>query len=82
MSKKVAFGAKPQPATPATRSADEWVQNRPAEQATTVAGEPMKRLTIDVPASLHTRIKVGCTLRGRKIADELRELIDKHFPEA
>ena len=80
MSKKVAFGAKPQPIPPAARSADEWVQNRPAEQV--AASEPMKRLTIDVPASLHTRIKVGCTLRGRKIADELRELLDKHFPVA
>jgi len=79
MSKKVAFGAKPDPVSPAARSADEWVQNRPAEPA--AAGEPMKRLTIDVPASLHTRIKVGCTLRGRKIADELRELLDKHFPQ-
>ena len=79
MSKKVAFGAKPQSVPSAARSADEWVQSRPAEQAG--AGEPMKRLTIDVPASLHTRIKVGCTLRGRKIADELRELLDKHFPE-
>jgi hypothetical protein len=79
MSKKVAFGAKPGPTPPVARSADEWVQNRPAEQDAT--GEPMKRLTIDVPASLHTRIKVGCTLRGRKIAEELRELLDKHFPQ-
>lgn len=78
MNKKVAFGAKPSPALPVARSADEWVQSRPAEQV--AIGEPMKRLTIDVPASLHTRIKVGCTLRGRKIADELRELLDKHFP--
>ena len=79
MSKKVTFGAKPDPVSSVARSADEWVQNRPAEQV--VASEPMKRLTIDVPASLHTRIKVGCTLRGRKIADELRELLDKHFPQ-
>jgi hypothetical protein len=78
MTKKVAFGAKPQPVPPAARSADEWVQNHPTERA---ASEPMKRLTIDVPASLHTRIKIGCTLRGRKIADELRELLDRHFPE-
>lgn len=79
MTKKVAFGAKPQPIGPAARSADEWVQNRPTERAANE--EPMKRLTIDVPASLHTRIKVGCTLRGRKIADEVRELLDRHFPE-
>jgi len=79
VSKRVTFGSKPNPALSVARSADEWVQNRPAEPVAN--GEPMKRLTIDVPASLHTRIKVGCTLRGRKIADELRELLDKHFPQ-
>ena len=34
-----------------------------------------------VPASLHTRIKAGCILRGRKIAGEVQELLDRHFPE-
>jgi plasmid stability protein len=37
--------------------------------------EPMKRLTIDIPESLHRTIKVQCALRGRKIADEVRELL-------
>ena len=41
--------------------------------------EAMKRLTIDVPASLHARIKSQCALRGAKMADEVRELLEKHF---
>jgi hypothetical protein len=39
----------------------------------------MKRLTIDVPASLHARIKSQCAIRGAKMADEVRELLEKHF---
>ena len=41
--------------------------------------EAMTRLTIDVPASLHARIKSQCALRGVKMADEVRELLEKHF---
>nr|WP_258271058.1 plasmid partition protein ParG [Escherichia coli] len=37
--------------------------------------EPMKRLTIDVPESLHRAIKAQCAMRGTKIADEVRELL-------
>ena len=42
--------------------------------------EPMKRFTIDVPASLHTRVKIGCAQRGLKMADVLREMLEKEFP--
>jgi hypothetical protein len=38
-----------------------------------------KRLSIDVPAELHTRIKVICARRGTKIADEVRALLEKEF---
>lgn len=71
MSKKVAFGVKPGPAQADASKADEWVNNRTMEA--------MKRLTIDVPASLHARIKSQCALRGVKMADEVRELLEKHF---
>jgi hypothetical protein len=40
----------------------------------------MKRFTIDVPISLHRRIKVQCAERGRKMADEIRTLLERHFP--
>jgi hypothetical protein len=71
MNKKVSFGPKPGACAADTAKADEWVNNRDAEA--------MKRLTIDVPASLHARIKSQCALPGRKMADEVRELLEKHF---
>ena len=71
MSKKVAFGVKPGAARPDPTQADDWVNRRDPEA--------MKRLTIDVPASLHARIKSQCALRGVKMADDVRELLEKHF---
>jgi predicted lipoprotein len=32
----------------------------------------MKRLTVDVPLSLHIRLKIGCAVRGTNIADVVR----------
>lgn len=64
-----------QPAGPA-RDLDQWVKN---QQPTTA--EPMKRLTIDVPESLHTRIKAQCALRRLRMADEIRRLLELNFPE-
>jgi len=43
-------------------------------------GERMKRFTIDVPESLHRRIKAECALRGVKMADYLRQTLEKLFP--
>lgn len=42
--------------------------------------EPMKRFTIDVPEGLHKRIKSQCAMRGVKMADVLREMMEKEFP--
>lgn len=38
-----------------------------------------KRLTIDVPASLHANIKAGCARQGIKMADAIRELLEEQF---
>ena len=74
MTKRVSITSKPTPrATEAT--ADDWVNNRGA------APEEMKRLTFDVPESLHRRIKVACAKKGVKMADDLRELLERHYPE-
>ena len=75
--KRVPLAAKPRGAA-TTPTADAWVQSRQIESGN---GEAMKRLTVDVPTSLHTRIKSQCALRGVKMADEIRELLEKHFPE-
>lgn len=74
MSKTVKF-AKPKRDVAA--SADAWVAERAG------AGEPeepMKRFTIDVKTSLHARVKAGCAMRGVKMADVIREFLEKEFP--
>lgn len=60
---------------------DEWVRQKPEAQPDTPA-EPMKRLTIDIPESLHTRIKLGCVAKHQKMADAVRALLEQHWPEA
>lgn len=76
----------------ASNAADSWVSSRSAdaEAAAPMPVEPepepaapveaMKRFTIDVPASLHTRVKIGCAQRGLKMADVLREMLEREFP--
>ena len=59
-------------------AADDWVANR--TQTIEENKEPMKRLTIDVPLSLHKRIKSHCAGEGLVMADQIRELLEKHFP--
>ena len=79
MNKKIQF-AKPKRSASQTSDANEWVEKRtPARQGSEQA-EPMKRLTIDVPVSLHARVKAGCAIRGVKMADVMREFLDREFP--
>lgn len=54
------------------------VKDMNVESSAKAAGDyqnQFKRLTIDIPASLHRTIKSQCALRGTKIADEIRELL-------
>ena len=74
MAKKVQI-AHPREVTPQ----DEWVSRRPAEVPARPT-EPMKRLTIDVSESLHTRIKLDCVANKQKMADAIRDLLERHWP--
>ncbi len=72
--KKVAFGTrptKPTEANVAPPSQDEWVEAR---------GAQTKRLTLEIPAELHKRVKSQCAARGMKMIDEITALLDKHYP--
>ena len=71
--KKIAFGTKPTH-KPEPVPVDTWVESRAAGEA-----EVMKRLTIDIPESLHRTIKSQCAMRGTKITDEVRELLLKKY---
>lgn len=75
MTKKVSIGARPTTVKPATVEADQWVESRTPVAPEPEPNAPSKRLTIDIPADLHRRIKSQCALRGTKIADEVRELL-------
>lgn len=77
MVKKVNFGAKRPTEATADETIDKWVEDREPG-----ALEPTKRFTIDVPVSLHKRIKSQCALEDLVMADVLRELLEKRFPES
>ena len=67
---------------------DDWVRHRdgpseqeiPAPVAEPAPAEVMKRLTIDVSETLHKRMKAQCALRGEKMADVVRLLLEREFP--
>ena len=65
-------------------TSDAWIDaGRDSERAPAKEkpSEPMKRLTIDVPLSLHTRLKTACAASEKKIADVVRDLIENHIAE-
>jgi hypothetical protein len=73
--KTVAFN-KPRTAS----SVDRWVGDVALEQKPAKPVQ-MKRFTLDVPLELHTRIKTQCAARGVKMADILREVLEREFPQ-
>ncbi|MGQ0756763.1 hypothetical protein ACT43E_20840 (plasmid) [Acinetobacter baumannii] len=75
MTKKVSIGTKPTSKPTPAATADAWVESRSNGDEP----EKMKRLTIDIPASLHRKIKGSCGNRGTKIADEVRELLAEKY---
>lgn len=77
MSKRVNIGAKPGTKTVSSETADNWVKSRDIADK-----ESMKRLTIDIPESLHRKIKLACAGRGTTIADEVRELLVQKYDQA
>ena len=88
--KQVKFGAQPKPQP----DLNEWVENRevPVTEKATLTPEPeptplkpeepkekMKRLTLDIPESLHRRIKGKAVLEGVTMVEMLRELLEKTY---
>lgn len=83
MSKKVTFGTKP-----AVSSLDELVQARsegqgaaPAAVVPAVEKEATRRVSVDLPLSLHTKLKLHCVQDGVLMADYLRDLIAERFKD-
>ncbi|MBD2341968.1 hypothetical protein H6G64_34115 [Calothrix sp. FACHB-156] len=77
--KKVNFGKKPE----ARESVDleQWVSDRESvvPQLEQAQPEKMKRLTLDIPESLHKAIKRQAVDAGVTMADLLRDLLEQHY---
>jgi hypothetical protein len=87
MSKKeVKFTRRPAAPPVATDAAEAWINAPRGSDAPAVVDapampeEPTKRLTLDIPESLHARVKSQCAKRGKKMIDEIRILLETHFP--
>ena len=80
MTKKVTFGRVP-PKSCRRVGVGRGRPRIPRPLPATAPAEPMKRLTIDIPRSLHTRIKSACALRGSKMVDEIRNMLDREYAD-
>ncbi len=85
MSKKVTMSTKPKAGAQKQLSADDWVSN--GASATNIIAdqqgpdkEPTARFTIDIPVSLHARIKIQCALKRVKMREEVLSMLEGHFP--
>ena len=88
--KKVSFGRKPG-AVEKPVDVEEWVANREALVEPQTMQEPIepvepetkpekiKRLTLDIPESLHKAIKLKATSEGVTMVELLRELLEEHY---
>lgn len=80
MNKKVSFGTKPD-----LNSLDALVQSRSEAQGVAPAAAPVaekeatRRVSVDLPLSLHTKLKLHCVQSGALMADYVRDLIAREF---
>jgi len=78
--KRVSFADKPS----RDAAAETWVQQgdaRGGEISRSKAEQFTARLTLDVTPELRARIKVAAFRDGVTVADRLRELLEREFPE-
>jgi hypothetical protein len=85
MSKKT-FAAAPKPRQPSADEIDAFERNgaghdRRAAAAATVPVESTKRLSLDLPISIHTRFKTACSATNRKMVNEIQDLIERRTAE-
>ena len=73
-SPKRSFAARP-------GDAESWVRTPEPSISRTPNADFTARLTIDVTPALRGRIKIAAFQRGLTVADMLRALLDREFPD-
>jgi len=76
MSKQISMEARPG----TSPDAEKWVEQRAA--APEPPPEKIKRLTVNLDAELHTRMKIECVKRDVQIAEFIRGLIEGELDSA
>lgn len=96
MSKKT-FTAAPKPKQPSLEQIEAYekggaghdskppapslVSVTPPAPVALVPVEPAKRLSLDLPAIMHTRFKTACSATGRKMVAEIQDFIERRTAE-
>jgi hypothetical protein len=85
MSKKT-FSAAPKPKLPTDDQILAFEKggtghDKPAAKPQAASNEPVKRLSVDLPESVHTRFKTACSATGRKMVGELQDFIEQRTIE-
>ena len=66
------------------KTADDWVKGETNGNQNLIAEDKPKeqtaRFTIDIPISLHARIKSQCALKRVKMREEVLGILEEHFP--
>lgn len=75
-SKRIGIGARPM----ADPRAKAWIQQR-VEAGSQQDHRQTARMTLDVTPALRTRIKLKSIERGVTMAQMLREVLEREFPE-
>ena len=78
MNKDVSFSGRP-PSSPDQR-VDKAFSALQQESENKI-NEPTKRVCVDLPQSLHSRVKIGCAKEGVSVSMILRNYLEKKFPE-
>lgn len=74
-SKKVIIGNRPSTKSKISETEDDWVKNTQQPDKK----ERMKRLTVDIPESIHRKLKADCAIKGNKISDEIRGMLSEKY---
>ena len=81
--KSVTFNPNPRnKPQPEANALDAFVSGERTQQSNQppVEKKPLKRLTFDIAADLHKRIRMTCLDRGKDMAEELRRILEENFP--
>ena len=83
MPKKISMTTKPN-RDAQMKTADDWVKGETNGNQNLIAEDKPKeqtaRFTIDIPISLHARIKSQCALKRVKMREEVLGILEEHFP--